>query len=192
MMGFVKTEIFFCSLMAVFGFCLGSVYKVGDSAGWTIIGNVDYNTWASSKTFQIGDTLIFNYDAKFHNVLQVALPDFHSCNSSSPLATYSTGNDSITITSPGHYYYTCGFVGHCEAGQKVDIRVPKALQPTAVPVSSPIRAPPSHKAVPTTSPSGSFTPSPSQNRAESLLPFDFCSKIVLFLLVFGLYVNVFL
>lgn len=135
---------------------------------------------------------VFNYDAKFHNVLQVALPDFHSCNSSSPLATYSTGNDSITITSPGHYYYTCGFVGHCEAGQKVDIRVPKALQPTAVPVSSPIRAPPSHKAVPTTSPSGSFTPSPSQNRAESLLPFDFCSKIVLFLLVFGLYVNVFL
>lgn len=56
-MGFVKIEIFFCSLMAVFGFCLGSVYNVGDSAGWTIIGNVDYNTWASSKTFQIGDTL---------------------------------------------------------------------------------------------------------------------------------------
>ncbi|CAI9761422.1 unnamed protein product [Fraxinus pennsylvanica] len=169
--------------MAVFGFCLGSVYKVGDSAGWTIIGNVDYNTWASSKTFQIGDTLIFNYDAKFHNVLQVTLPDFHSCNSSSPMATYSTGNDSITITSPGHYYYTCGFVGHCEAGQKLDIRVLKSLQPTAMPVSSPIRAPPSHTAVPETSPSGSVTPSPSHNRAESLLPFKFCSKIVLCLFV---------
>ncbi|KAL2485874.1 Phytocyanin domain-containing protein [Abeliophyllum distichum] len=179
-----KMKIFFFSLMAVFGFCLGSVYKVGDSAGWTIIGNVDYDTWASSKTFQIGDVLIFNYDAQFHNVLQVTLPGFHSCNSSSPIATYSTGNDSITVTSPGHYYYICGFVGHCEAGQKVDIRVPKSPQPTAIPIA----APPGHLAVPETAPSGLITPSPSKNSAESLLPpFKFCSKIVLCLLVFGLY-----
>ncbi|KAL2507744.1 Phytocyanin domain-containing protein [Forsythia ovata] len=148
--------------MAVFGICLGSVYKVGDSAGWTIIGNVDYNTWASSKTFQIGDVVIFNYDAQFHNVLQVTLPEFHSCNSSSPIVTYSSGNDSITVTSPGHYYYICGFVGHCEAGQKVDIRVPKSLQPTAIPIA----APPGHLAVPETSPNGLITPSPSKNSAE--------------------------
>lgn len=34
-----------------------AVYKVGDSGGWTTLGNIDYNKWASSKTFQIGDTI---------------------------------------------------------------------------------------------------------------------------------------
>lgn len=34
-----------------------AVYKVGDSAGWTTIANVDYKQWASTKTFHIGDTV---------------------------------------------------------------------------------------------------------------------------------------
>lgn len=35
----------------------GAVYKVGDSAGWTTIGNVDYKQWAASKTFELGDII---------------------------------------------------------------------------------------------------------------------------------------
>ena len=35
----------------------GAVYKVGDSAGWTTIGNVDYKLWSSTKTFQLGDVI---------------------------------------------------------------------------------------------------------------------------------------
>lgn len=31
-------------------------YVVGDSAGWTNFGT-DYGTWASGKTFAVGDTL---------------------------------------------------------------------------------------------------------------------------------------
>lgn len=34
-----------------------AVYKVGDSAGWTTIGNVDYKRWSSTKTFQLGDII---------------------------------------------------------------------------------------------------------------------------------------
>lgn len=34
-----------------------AVYKVGDSAGWTTIGNVDYKKWASTKTFRVGDII---------------------------------------------------------------------------------------------------------------------------------------
>lgn len=34
-----------------------AVYKVGDSAGWTTIGNVDYKIWSSTKTFQVGDVI---------------------------------------------------------------------------------------------------------------------------------------
>ncbi|KAL3505900.1 hypothetical protein ACH5RR_031282, partial [Cinchona calisaya] len=35
----------------------GAVYKVGDSAGWTTIGKVDYRKWAATKTFQVGDLI---------------------------------------------------------------------------------------------------------------------------------------
>ncbi|MBA0696465.1 hypothetical protein Goari_003015 [Gossypium aridum] len=36
---------------------LAAVYKVGDSAGWTTIGNIDYKQWAATKTFQVGDVI---------------------------------------------------------------------------------------------------------------------------------------
>nr|KAJ0207348.1 hypothetical protein LSAT_V11C500282440 [Lactuca sativa] len=35
----------------------GALYMVGDSAGWTTIGNVNYKQWAATKTFQFGDTI---------------------------------------------------------------------------------------------------------------------------------------
>lgn len=45
----------------------GAVYKVGDTAGWTTIGNVDYKHWAATKTFQIGDVIgNFNYSLFFY------------------------------------------------------------------------------------------------------------------------------
>ncbi|KAG0490895.1 hypothetical protein HPP92_007758 [Vanilla planifolia] len=99
------------------------VYNVGDQAGWIITGN--YSTWASSKKFQIGDTIVFVYNKAFHDVLEVNKADYHSCNSASPIATHATGNDSIAITRYGHRFFICGFPGHCAAGQKVDIRVAK-------------------------------------------------------------------
>ncbi|GFP92294.1 mavicyanin [Phtheirospermum japonicum] len=168
-MDLLKREIVgFLFFMAVCGSCMATVYEVGDSAGWTIIGNVDYNTWASSKTFQIGDTLIFEYDPRFHNVMQVSRSDFHSCNAAAPISTYATGNDSIVIHSPGHYYYICGFVGHCQAGQKVDIRVPKSHRPASVPISSPAQVPHGTEG-PEASPIGPVAPSPSPSGGESTL-----------------------
>lgn len=46
-----------CFISASFELSTGAVYKVGDSAGWTIIGNVDYNSWAATKTFRAGDII---------------------------------------------------------------------------------------------------------------------------------------
>lgn len=34
-----------------------AVYKVGDTSGWTILGNVNYTDWAVKKTFHVGDTI---------------------------------------------------------------------------------------------------------------------------------------
>ncbi|XP_059632525.1 mavicyanin-like [Cornus florida] len=111
---------------------IAAVYKVGDSAGWTTIGNVDYKAWAATKTFQVGDIIHFQYSPQFHNVMQVTHAEYRSCNTTAPISTHTTGNDSITITTRGHHYFLCGVPGHCQIGQKVDINVPRisSMAPT--------------------------------------------------------------
>lgn len=44
-------------VLGIFQACHGAVYKVGDSAGWTTIGNVDYKLWSAIKTFKVGDVI---------------------------------------------------------------------------------------------------------------------------------------
>ncbi|KAM0943651.1 putative Blue (type 1) copper binding protein [Dioscorea sansibarensis] len=132
----------------------GKVYKVGDSSGWTIIGNVNYTAWASSKNFQVGDTIVFEYNKQFHNVLEVKGADFSTCKTASPLASFTTGNDSILIKQAGHRYFICGFPGHCAGGQKVEIMVHKLASSSAAP-------PTSSAVVPSTSPGASASSSPS-------------------------------
>ncbi|XP_057763209.1 mavicyanin-like [Arachis stenosperma] len=125
----------------------GAVYKVGDSAGWTIIGNVDYNSWASPKTFHVGDTIIFEYNEEFHNVMRVTHAMYRTCNTSAPLESYASGNDSIKITKYGHHFFICGVPGHCQAGQKVDINVHRPNNVTQQAASqAPARAPSSSSA----------------------------------------------
>lgn len=41
----------------LFGVSMAEWYKVGDEAGWTNKGHVDYDAWAKSKIFRVGDTI---------------------------------------------------------------------------------------------------------------------------------------
>ncbi|RVW54933.1 Mavicyanin [Vitis vinifera] len=144
-----------------------TVYHVGDSTGWTI-GKVNYTLWSQTKDFVVGDTIIFEYSNQYHNVLQVTHDNFKSCNATAPIATFATGNDSITISKYGHFYYLCGIPGHCEAGQKVDIRVPHPPEsPSLSPSPSPITSP---SPSPITSPSPSPSPSPITSPSPSPKP----------------------
>ncbi|CAN6586595.1 unnamed protein product [Malus baccata var. baccata] len=105
----IATLIFFV-MMVLSGVCLGDVYRVGDSDGWISRGLVDYNKWASTKD-------------QFHNVMLVTKQDFESCNATAAIAVFTSGSDTITLKRPDHYYFLCGAPGHCQAGQKVDIKV---------------------------------------------------------------------
>ncbi|VVB15176.1 unnamed protein product [Arabis nemorensis] len=140
-----------------------AVYKVGDSAGWTTIANVDYKLWASTKTFHIGDTVMFEYNPQFHNVMRVTHPMYRSCNTSKPISTFTTGNDSITLTNYGHHFFFCGVPGHCLAGQKLDLNV---LRPaSSTPLSD---APTSSPSPSTTTIPSAGVPGPSPSHAASL------------------------
>ncbi|KAL0670929.1 hypothetical protein Bca4012_033633 [Brassica carinata] len=93
-MAWINSKLFFTSLMiivALIGVGVGgTVHKVGDSSGWTMMG-VDYQAWASSRTFQVGDSLVFEYNNEFHDVTEVTPHDFELCYSSNPFARYQTG-----------------------------------------------------------------------------------------------------
>ncbi|XP_022138393.1 mavicyanin [Momordica charantia] len=156
---------------------MAAVYKVGDAAGWTIAGGVDYKQWAATKTFEPGDVIVFEYNAQFHNVMRVTHSMYKSCNVSKPLETHSSGNDSITIKSRGHHFFLCGVPGHCQAGQKLDINVLRLSSPAAAPTTPSALASPS---VPLARTPSAPSPSASTTTASHLHPlitallFAFC------------------
>ncbi|CAA7037974.1 unnamed protein product [Microthlaspi erraticum] len=159
-MALIKSNAFFTSLLilaALFGVAIGgTVHKVGDSSGWTMMG-VNYEAWASSRTFQVGDSLVFEYNNDFHDVTEVTHHDFELCDPSKPVANYQTGSDTISLSKPGLQHFICGTPGHCDLGQKVQIMVlPASLGPVAAPVPGPVRSP-------STSPS---SPSPADNAPQ--------------------------
>ncbi|KAK9067619.1 hypothetical protein SSX86_011730 [Deinandra increscens subsp. villosa] len=148
------------------------VYKVGDSTGWTASSNSSYADWASSKTFYVHDVLLFEYNTTNENVILVTHSQFRSCNTSAPLKTYNSGNDSFTIRSRGHYYFTSNFSGHCQGGQKLDVRVLNPSPPPVTPPPSLATGPSpnaSHAAVAPVE-SKAEAPSPTESKASSREP----------------------
>ncbi|CAN1186155.1 Blue copper protein 1a [Linum perenne] len=113
-------------------------YVVGDDAGWTNSGVVDYKVWAEGKTFFVGDSLVFNYGGS-HNVMKVNATDFQSC--TKPLAgppPLTSGKDEIPLLTSGKKWYICGAPGHCASGQKLVITVSDgSASPAPTPNSPP-------------------------------------------------------
>lgn len=95
-------------------------HTVGDSSGWA--SGVDYTTWASDKTFKVGDTLVFQYGAS-HNVAEVGSADYSACSASNSIQSFSDQDTKITLTKPGTRYFICGVTGHCAGGMKLAVTV---------------------------------------------------------------------
>jgi len=117
---------------------------------------------------------VFNYQSNAHNVEEVTKEKFDSCNSTSPLATYTTPPARVTLNKSGTHYFICGFQGHCPAGQKLAINVTgssaTAPSPVATPPSGTTSPSPSSPSTnpSTPSPAGSLAPPPANSGAASL------------------------
>ncbi|KAK4489961.1 hypothetical protein RD792_000615 [Penstemon davidsonii] len=112
-----------------------AVYTVGDSSGWSMAG--DYGTWATDKSFAVGDTLVFNYSPG-HTVDEVSESDYKLCTSGNSIATDSSGATSITLKTAGSHYFICGTPGHCSGGMKISVNVaPSATGGATTPSISP-------------------------------------------------------
>ncbi|KAL5074913.1 hypothetical protein RYX36_013897 [Vicia faba] len=152
---------------------LATVYTVGDTSGWTIGG--DYSTWASDKTFAVGDSLVFNYGASGHTVDEVKESDYKSCTSGNSISTDSSGATTIPLKKAGKHYFICGVPGHCTGGMKLSIKVKASSGSSAAPSATPsAKGSPSSDDTPaatTTTPSTTTTPTKqNESSATTLSP----------------------
>ncbi|KAK1287668.1 hypothetical protein QJS10_CPB19g01235 [Acorus calamus] len=151
---------------------LATEHVVGDKDGWKI--GVNYTEWVKGKTFQIGDTLVFNYDNTTHNVYKVDGEQFKACGlpqantADNPL---TSGHDVINLKASGKKWYICGKPGHCDKGMKLVINV----QSPAGPAPAPGPTAPSALAP---SPSAAFrTSAPAILAAASMVGAVLCSLV---------------
>ncbi|KAI3881658.1 hypothetical protein MKW92_020863 [Papaver armeniacum] len=123
-MGFNSKFLFSLVLLVIAVPLMGNavVWNVGDDAGWSGQSQFNYTDWELVPTFLVGDdSLRFIYNPDITNVVEVTYCAFKSCDATSPLATYNTGDDTVPITKDGHQYFISGNPVDCRNGLKVDI-----------------------------------------------------------------------
>ncbi|XP_047079403.1 uclacyanin 1-like [Lolium rigidum] len=82
--------------MAILSTASAMTYNVGEPAGEWGFG-INYGSWASSKQFIPGDSIVFKYSPQAHDVLEVSKADYDSCSAANPMTTLKTGNDVVAL-----------------------------------------------------------------------------------------------
>nr|GMC77696.1 cucumber peeling cupredoxin-like [Ipomoea batatas] len=158
-----------------------TAHVVGDNIGWTIPSNgaAAYSNWASGKTFNVGDILVFNFATNNHDVLRVPKASFDGCTSTNAIGNaIMNGPANVTLDSAGEHYYICTFGTHCQAGQKLAITVtgngapapnrpPTAPTPSTSTTPSPTSSAPCPPTADAPSPSHSTSPGVARNTPSS-------------------------
>ncbi|KAL6497071.1 hypothetical protein OROGR_029000 [Orobanche gracilis] len=173
--------IVLCAIFGVLLHCVAAqnVHVVGDGLGWAVPPNPSaYSSWASGKTFMVGDILVFNFTTNAHDVLQVSEASYTACTPANATGTIITvGPANITLDSSGAHYYICTVGRHCSFGQKLNITVvsstpggtnPPAAAPPATPATpGPASPPVDSPAAIDTAPSPANTPGASPRASPS-------------------------
>nr|XP_043622825.1 early nodulin-like protein 1 [Erigeron canadensis] len=133
-------------------------FMVGGSGDWSL-ASTSYNQWAERSRFQIGDTILFKYQAGKDSVVQVSKDDYNNCNAASPIAKYSDGHSVVKLNHSGPHYFISGLVENCKNNEKIVVVV-MADRSNRAPTSSPPSPAPSGEESPSPPPEGGELPSP--------------------------------
>ncbi|CAJ2650459.1 early nodulin-like protein 2-like [Trifolium pratense] len=101
-------------------------FIVGGQKGWSVPGDSNsnpFNQWAEKSRFQIGDSLVFNYQSGKDSVLYVKSEDYASCNTGSPNAKFSDGHTVFKLNQSGPHFFISGNKDNCLKNEKVTIIV---------------------------------------------------------------------
>lgn len=80
---------------------------------------------------------VWEYDGAKDSVLLVTKRDYVTCNTSSPVETYTGGSTKVKLERSGPYYFISGAQGHCEKGQKLIVVVISKRHSSISPAPSP-------------------------------------------------------
>ncbi|KAK9149624.1 hypothetical protein Scep_008381 [Stephania cephalantha] len=142
-MGLISFAIVLVSAF-IHGATAADNYTVLDGQGWRVTSQDAYRNWAANKDFEVGDVLIFNFPTNQHDVAEVTKEAFDSCNGTNTISLELNGPARIRLNTSGDHYFICTFNGHCNAGQKLAIRVRSdddAVSPSRSPTSPPRSTP---------------------------------------------------
>ncbi|KAL6850471.1 hypothetical protein ACP4OV_021098 [Aristida adscensionis] len=122
----------------------GFKFHVGGPRGWRVPEpGMSYGWWASHNRFHVGDSLYFRYARD--SVLMVDRAAFEACNATDPLAAFTDGATVVRLDRPGFFCFISGEPGHCQADQKLIVRVmvhPAAYAAAPAPTAQPGRGRP--------------------------------------------------
>ena len=112
----------------------------------------------------------FKYGAN-DSVLLVAHDDYKQCSTETPLGRFTGGDTKFALDRYGPVYFVSGVAGHCEAGQRMIVRVirPGASAPRGAPVAAPAMPPTASGSGRSGAPSPATSPT-AMPRARSTAP----------------------
>ncbi|XP_028807770.1 early nodulin-like protein 1 [Neltuma alba] len=165
-------------------------FVVGGQKGWTVPSDPNfnpYNTWAEKSRFQIGDSLVFNYNSGQDSVLEVKSEDYANCNTNAPIAKYTDGHTVYKFDHSGHHFFISGNKDNCLKNEKLVVvvlsdrsKTRQARSPAPSPLASsstlapslssaapPPSPPPSAASPPSPTPSAASPPSPPPSATSS-------------------------
>ncbi|XP_071915726.1 early nodulin-like protein 20 [Coffea arabica] len=105
--------------------------QVGGKPGWR--PDVNYTEWAAQQQLCVGDWLLFRFDKRMYNVLEVNRTNYELCNDHDFIQNITRGGrDVFQLTEARPYYFLCGG-GYCYGGMKVAINAVEASPPAPEP-----------------------------------------------------------
>ncbi|QCD87342.1 early nodulin-like protein 1 [Vigna unguiculata] len=101
-------------------------FVVGGQKGWTVPNDPTFNPfnqWAEKSRFQVGDSLVFNYQSGQDSVLYVKREDYESCNTDSAYAKFSDGHTVFKLNQSGPHFFISGSKDNCLKNEKLTVIV---------------------------------------------------------------------
>ncbi|KAE8678443.1 plastocyanin-like domain-containing family protein [Hibiscus syriacus] len=112
-----------------------ALHRVGGKQGW--YPNVNYSDWSGRERFYVDDWLLFNFDKRYFNVLEVNQTSYDNCNDRGFIQNITRGGRDVFELTEARPYYFLSSGGYCYNGMKVsiDVEVPRAA-PAPAPVKN--------------------------------------------------------
>ncbi|KAB2033948.1 hypothetical protein ERO13_D04G046100v2 [Gossypium hirsutum] len=131
---FVKFELMLMAILMVsMESSMAALHRVGGKLGWN--PNVNYSEWSDHERFYVGDWLLFNFDKRYFNVLEVNETSYDNCNDQGFVKNITRGGRDVVELTQARPYYFLSSGGYCYHGMKVAVNVemlPPAPEPAPV------------------------------------------------------------